>query len=256
MGTLPDPERVSRLLLDRLGHCRPPTDLDAVCKLWPDLSVSEEDLDKEGYLIPLGVHGAELLIRRQDPPARKAFTLTHELGHWVLANLDGANVSFTKTGDSTRSFLPHHARQTPEEVWCNKFAASLLMPKEDIYKYLHDFEDRRLPDRVITGSSVFCVSPEAFFTRVADVTPISLFEVVLTGTTPKVRRRFPSQHQSQQRVKRMLDQLLDHFMSTDGFAQGPAVADTYRADAKLIRASEYGRSWLVAVLPVDHQKIP
>ena len=75
MTNFPDPDQICDQILEAVGHTCPPTDLEAVCSLWPDLKVEEEDLDKEGYLIPLGVHGAEILLRRDDPPNRKKFTL-------------------------------------------------------------------------------------------------------------------------------------------------------------------------------------
>ena len=93
MPNLPDPEHTCEQVLEAVGHSAPPTDLNAVCSLWPDLEVDEEDLDKEGYLIPLGIHGAEILVRRSDPTTRKKFTLAHELGHWTLANLEAGQVS-------------------------------------------------------------------------------------------------------------------------------------------------------------------
>ena len=45
MTSLPDAENVCEQLLEAVGHTRPPTDLTAVCSLWPDLEVDEEDLE-------------------------------------------------------------------------------------------------------------------------------------------------------------------------------------------------------------------
>jgi hypothetical protein len=255
MAMFPDPERISRVVLEKSGHSGPPTDLDAVCRLWPDLSVSEENLDKEGYLISLGVHGAELLIRRQDSPTRKNFTLAHELGHWVLVNLVGENVSFSRAGSSTCSILSHHSRQTPEEMWCNKFAASLLMPKGDVYGCLHGLDGVELLNRILTGPSVFHVSPEAFLNRVADITRVSLLEVVVAEATPKIRRRFLSRHELQDQVEREINQLLDRVCSANDFPQEPILLDRYRATTRLMYASKYSRSWLVSLLPATNDKI-
>ena len=71
MSHFSDPEQICEQVLRASGHSTPPTDLDAICSLWPDLKIGEEDLDKEGYLIPLGVHGAEILLRKSDPPTIK-----------------------------------------------------------------------------------------------------------------------------------------------------------------------------------------
>ena len=200
MPSFPDPENVCEQILEAVGHSTPPIDLNAVCSLWPDLEVDEEDLDQEGYLIPLGALGAEILIRRGDPLARKKFTLAHELGHWILANLKVGQVSFGRTNSPSLSFRTQHKRQTPEEEWCNKFAACLLMPMKDIHNYLHSPGQVSLPERISNGHSVFHVSHEAFLSRVSDITPINVFEVVSSGTNAKVRRSFLSTCQRDEEV--------------------------------------------------------
>ena len=175
-----DPEQVCGQVLKEIGHSRPPTDLDAICSLWPNLSVHEENLDKEGYLIPLGIHGAEILVRRDDPPVRKKFTIAHELGHWTQAHLIADRISFKVDDPPLMSFRTHDKAQTPEEVWCNRFASGLLMPKTDIDQYVYGSADANLAERMSRGHSVFQVSFEAFMTRIVDVTPINVFEVVKT----------------------------------------------------------------------------
>lgn len=50
----------------------------------------------------------------------RQFTLMHELGHIVL-------------GDSTiHEKTPFHAYSSPEERWCNRFAAAVLVPRETL----------------------------------------------------------------------------------------------------------------------------
>ena len=61
MPAFPDAEKISTQLVREAKLSTPPVDLWAISALWPNLRVSEEDLDKEGYLIFLGSHGAELL---------------------------------------------------------------------------------------------------------------------------------------------------------------------------------------------------
>jgi len=255
MTNFPDLECIGKQVLEAAGHSSPPTDLNAVCSLWPDLTVSEENLDKEGYLIPLGVHGAELLIRRDDPPFRKKFTIAHELGHWVLANLDNVQVRFGKANQRVLAFRTEHKRQTTEEAWCNRFAASLLMPKEDIHRYLHSLKEVNLLDSIIRGPSIFRVSQEAFLFRVADITHVSLFEVASAGATLKVRRRFFSKHEQPDQVEHVIGELLNGFQATNDFPQSHVLIDTYHAQTKLIRASRYSRSWLVLVFPANNDNV-
>ena len=221
MPDFPDPEDICEQLLDAAGHGAPPTELDAVCSLWPALKVDEEDLDKEGYLLPLGVQGAEILIRRNDPPTRKKFTLAHELGHWTLANLKAGQVSLGETNGPSLPFRTQHKRQTPEETWCNKFAACLLMPMRDIHHYLHDSGEGNLPERISKGHSIFQVSPESFLSRISDITPINVFEVVSADANVKIWRSFLSTYQRDEKVGQALNELLYGFHRNNGLSQGP-----------------------------------
>ena len=257
MPYFPNPEHICEQVLEAVGHSAPPTDLNAVCSLWPDVKVDEEDLDKEGYLIPLGVHGAEILVRRSDPPTRKKFTVAHELGHWTLANLKAGQVSFGRTNGSSLSFRADHKRQTPEEVWCNKFAACLLMPRGDINGYLRSPRAREdnLVDRISKGHSVFQVSQEAFLARVSDITPINVFEVVSADANAKIRRRFLSRHQREEQAERAMNEILHRFHRGNDLPKGSVAVDNYQVQAKLTRKSQYSRSWLVSVTPVTNTEM-
>ena len=250
MSVLLDPERVCEQVLRAVGHIAPPTDLDAVCSLWPNLKVDEDDLDKEGYLIPLGVHGAEILLRRDDPPTRKKFTLAHELGHWTQAHIEADRVSLGASKRPSISFQAHQNRQTPEEVWCNKFAACLLMPKRDVFSYIQCNWKIKLADRISRGHSVFQVSHEAFLNRISDMTPINVFEIVCTDKGAKIRRSFLSKYHQDDQVGQIMGRLLYAFQGTDDPFDEPAVVDGYHVQAKLAHKSRYTRSWLASVTPV------
>ena len=247
MPQLTDPEQACEQILNAVGHDSPPTDLEAVCSLWPDLSIAEEDLDKEGYLVPLGVNGAEVLIRRDDPPARKKFTLAHELGHWTQAHMKAGQVSLKKSESPHTSFQMNHTRQTPEETWCNRFAACLLMPKRDMISYLRDSEVANLATRISQGHTVFQVSQEAFLNRVTDTTPINVFEVVSTGAVVRIRRRYLSKHQRDNRVEQVITEVLDAFRDTQ-VAFNDIVSDVYEIQSHLTRSSQHSRSWLVSMI--------
>ena len=254
MPNFPDPEHICEQLLKAVGHGSPPTDLNAVCSLWPGLKVDEEDLDKEGYLLPLGVHGAEILIRRVDPPARKKFTLAHELGHWTLANLKAGQVSLGATNSPSLSFRTQHKRLTPEEVWCNKFAGCLLMPKRDLHNYLYSHGEGNLPERISRGHSVFQVSQEAFLSRTSDATPISVFEVVSSEANVKVRRRYLSTYQRGGQIQQVLNEVLDSFYKNNDMPKEALVLDNYQVQVNLTSKSQHGRSWLVSVTPVTNHE--
>ncbi len=250
MPTTTDPEQVCWQLLEAAGHRAPPTDLHAICSLWPDLRVEEENLDQEGYLIPLGIHGAEILLRKHDPPARKKFTLAHELGHWTRAHLKAGKICLGKTTEPNLSFQSHQKRHTPEEIWCNKFAACLLMPYEDIRSYLQDSKGGNIANRVSRGHSVFQVARDPFLNRISDTTSINIFEVVSADTRTRIRRSFLSNFQYEASVKQTLDELLHLFRDKRDPFENQTVVNNYQISSKLTHSSRYSSSWLVLIASV------
>jgi len=248
MLNLPDAEAISEQILIAADHLAPPTDLKAVCSLWPQLDVTEEALEKAGYLIPLGVHGAEILLRKSDPLVRKHFTLAHELGHWILANLEDGRVRY---GDLLAPILPlrtEHKSTTPEEMWCNRFAGCLLMPKRDVHAYLGDFLSENIAKRILVGHLKFQVSGESFFTRVPQITPINLFEVINVDDKVRVRRRYLCGHHFGESANLLINELLNNFDPTNIPASLTPVASEHQLAAALIRDSLNVRSWLVTVI--------
>ena len=250
MSNLPDLKEICEQVLQASEHRGPPTDLEAICSLWTNLEVNEEDLDQAGYLIPLGVLGATILIRRKDAPTRKKFTLAHELGHWILANVEAGQVCFGKTSALALSFKSQHKRQTPQEVWCNQFAACLLMPARDVDDYFGRHAKSNLPERISKGHMVFQVSQEAFLSRISELKPLSVFEVVKATESVRVRRSFISKCAREEPVKQVLERILEEFSMKNELPAGPVISDNYEVAAMLTRDSQYGRSWLVTVTPV------
>ena len=70
-----------------------------------------------------------IVVNSKDSDEAKLFTLFHELGHIVL----GESRSFfdypDPLGDKTKNRI---------EIWCNNFAASMLLPKEEISKLVEN----------------------------------------------------------------------------------------------------------------------
>ena len=256
MRNFPDPDTICHQILEAAGHQGPPTNLKVVCGLWPNIKVSEEELDKEGYLIPLGVHGALILVRKKDSVNRKKFTVAHELGHWVLRNIEAGQVTFSKTSGS--NLLPirtTHKRDTPEEKWCNDFASCLLMPAVDVRSYLRRLSDAGLADRIAQGHQVFRVSQEAFLMRIPEITPISIFEVVSNGAGSKVRRSYHSALQKVAATEPIVSKLFETYIHKNDSHEEPIQICDYEVQSQLIRSSQYGRSWIVAVTPVNNTDV-
>jgi len=76
-----------------------------------------------------GYEDPEILLNAGDSRNRQRFTCAHELGHYnqrVKQGLDGAWEYVDKRDPLSSQGLK------PEEIYANKFAAELLMPREEI----------------------------------------------------------------------------------------------------------------------------
>lgn len=249
MNQLPDIDRVCQQILHAAGHIQPPTNLDSICGLWSDLVVSEDDLDKEGYLVPLGVHGAELIIRRRDSIPRKRFTIAHELGHWVLAHLKSGVLAFGSSNSRPISFNAEHKRRTPEEIWCNRFAASLLIPKNDLSDYLRN-KDHGVARQIARGHLAFGVSEETFLLRVTNATRISVLEVVLNSIEFRIRRQFLSELEPledfQAKVEQLSNQQIEKYLNQPSCSID---CDNFRMYIERVRHSSSDSTLLICAVP-------
>ena len=71
-----------------------------------------------------------IYINNDDPLTRQAFTVAHELGHYVLNHEDKETKILWRNT---------HEPQGPLEQEANKFAAYLLVPPKFLEKIMHDF---------------------------------------------------------------------------------------------------------------------
>jgi Zn-dependent peptidase ImmA (M78 family) len=94
------------------------------------LRIERQDVDEgmAGFLV-CGKGLAEPLVgvNSHHPEARQRFTLAHELGHFVLHNVEGIHVD-QKFTVKLRSGLSSQGTDV-EEMEANLFAAELLMPE-------------------------------------------------------------------------------------------------------------------------------
>ena len=101
----------------------------------------------------------EIYLQRSDSRNRQRFTCAHELGHYVKR---------TNAGDDDWEYIEHRALlasqgSDPDEIYANKFAASLLMPREAV---------TRLSEQLGTATALayeFGVSPDAMNYRLANL---------------------------------------------------------------------------------------
>jgi len=154
---LPDPEAVGESLI-KVAEATPPVDLTRVVLLWNGLRVTECDLRGEGYILDLEGFGGEIVVRKASKETRKRYTIAHELGHWVLHKCAGINLS-GQVG----------TERIAVERRCDRFAASLLIPKKEVLRHLRMPQRNAVASLMGSGPDVYKVSEHAFYIRMAEL---------------------------------------------------------------------------------------
>ena len=94
-----------------------------------------------------------LLVNADNAPARKRFTIAHELGHHFLHLLqDGAFVD--KEVDLFRAEVGEGESPKRQEVEANQFAAALLMPEEFVRREFEHSPELSVLARMFNVSEV------------------------------------------------------------------------------------------------------
>ncbi|WP_084558280.1 ImmA/IrrE family metallo-endopeptidase [Mesorhizobium sp. LNJC394B00] len=167
MIDLPDPDYTADDVLRTSGIRGLPIDVNLVASRISGLEVVEDDLDGEGLFFDLGIRGAQIMLRRGAHPLRKKFTLAHEIGHFFVRE---------QAAVYARSQKPKKVSRNVEiERWCNRFAASLIMPRDALLDYLRSAKLKGLLDAVGCGPTLFGVSNAAFRSRIAEISPTSIY---------------------------------------------------------------------------------
>jgi len=214
-----DDRATASAVIRRAHEVVPPVNLDAVVRLWPGLRITLEDLDGPGYLLDLGVHGGEILARSADPPARRRFTIAHELGHWVLAQSTD-QVGTTPAAEAL-------------ERWCDRFATELLMPASWIRRDLDVTPWTQLPRAILRLPAKYGVSQEAAYGRVADVTPMTVLQIRVAGDgTPSLLRSYP-RTASMRLPQSVIDEAMRSARQATGARPTEQLIDSHRLLSKI-----------------------
>ena len=113
----------------------PPVNIADIAKNY-GLSIKEVTIEQPtvaGFIDP---QSKTIYVSSSDSPARKAFTVAHELGHWLLHG-DKLVSEPNKYAILYRQPLGE-SNKDPIEKQANCFAANLLVPKKFLDKYQKD----------------------------------------------------------------------------------------------------------------------
>jgi Zn-dependent peptidase ImmA (M78 family) len=145
----------------------PPVDSHKIARSL-GLQVVIDDLgeDVSGLLIRRD-QNVLIAVRRSDPPARRNFTVAHEIGHHVLGHQfePGAHVHVDK-GNYISQRGPRSSKGVDsKEIEANQFAATLLMPAAAVRLEAHKLGSPLLDSDVTSLADVFRVSEQAMTIR-------------------------------------------------------------------------------------------
>ena len=148
-------------LLRVVGGAGAPVDPVTIART-AGLRVLEAELDEKtlGALVKSPGEEPVILLNQGDSDNRKRFTCAHELGHFVRRSKEDGEEEYA-TIDLRNSLSS--TGEDPEEIYANEFAASLLMPEDEVKSFVEaGMDDLEMTIR-------FKVSPEALQHRLTNL---------------------------------------------------------------------------------------
>lgn len=150
------------------GQLCVPVDPAAVAQAYGAQVVLENFTDDlSGVLIRRG-DSSTIAVNQQDSFVRKRFTIAHECGHLILSHK--GEVFVDKQVVNRRNATSSLAIDE-QEIEANQFAASLLMPREDVVSHLDQLSKscRQLPMLIELMARSFGVSKKAMEYRLVNL---------------------------------------------------------------------------------------
>lgn len=164
-----------------------------VSKVKAKVTYEELDDGESGYTIPMRGGASSICINSRESMARQRFTICHEIAHLVL--------DLASNHEEIPSWS--YAKKHENEMWCDMFAAELLMPYEQFRADVRDSEPSfQLIDTLktkyqtsfpATGSRIAAVSdyPCAFVTMDKGMIRYASRSTALRGLNAWVTPRTP-----------------------------------------------------------------
>jgi transcriptional regulator with XRE-family HTH domain len=127
------PADMAGLVLKRAGQLNPPIDI-RIAMAHLSVTCIEEQLPDglSGFVVFVTEDVPVVVVRQQDPEARKRFSAAHELGHVLLAHHDTFHVDLTQLEGVPPDYNWRYEREA------NEFASALLMPADLVRQQLLD----------------------------------------------------------------------------------------------------------------------
>lgn len=234
---LPNEDLIISEILSECNIFEVPVPIDDVAKSFFGLSIDEENIEGEGYLIDLGNIGGQIIINKNTKYERKRFTIAHELGHWVLQT---HGISLEKQKEAKLSKLI--------ERWCNRFAAGLLMPESLIVDQIRQVNTEHLLPVILTMPRSFLVSKEALIIRITETCPISMITMSQTKSNDlKVGKVYLSCNHIDKQVYKVISKR-NELVSKNESRRVVEISDDFRFLSLMTTKNRNGYYWLTAMV--------
>lgn len=152
----------------RAGQLRIPVDPAAVAQAHSAEVIWENFTDELSGVLIRRDGSNTIAVNQRDSVVRKRFTIAHECGHLILSHK--GEVFVDKQVVNRRSATSSLAIDE-QEIEANQFAASLLMPREDVVSHLDQLSKscRLLPTVIELMAKSFGVSKKAMEYRLVNL---------------------------------------------------------------------------------------
>jgi Zn-dependent peptidase ImmA (M78 family) len=154
---------------DECGQTSVPVDVEVVAKhLGARVLVDAFSDDLSGVLIRRKGERATIAVNGSQSPLRRRFTIAHECGHLVL---DHEGEVFVDKHTVNRRDNNSSLAVNEQEIQANQFAASVLMPRDQVVRYMDHFLNSYRSHAVLVElmASTFRVSKSAMEIRLVNL---------------------------------------------------------------------------------------
>ncbi|MCC2624899.1 MAG: hypothetical protein K0R14_772 [Burkholderiales bacterium] len=112
------------IIVKELEELKAPVNIEQIVKNYGIQVYKESMEENQSGAIVINDNASGMIINKDDSLSRQRFTMAHELGHFISYKLQNKTGEIIEFRDGTSSLGTNL-----EEIFANKFAASILIPK-------------------------------------------------------------------------------------------------------------------------------
>lgn len=129
-------EYTESIILKELGELTAPVKIETIVKNYGIQVFKNKMGDSESGAIIINDDSSGIVVNSDESLTRQRFTIAHEFGHFISYKLQGKTGEIVEFRDGMSSLGTNM-----EEVFANKFASAILMPKKLLLNMLEVVDD-------------------------------------------------------------------------------------------------------------------